>query len=408
MVRLMGYAILTSETLPNYIRQTKTLREMLGDESFQIKEVGDGNLNYVFIVESNQNAIIIKQSVPFLRCVGESWQLSKDRMLFEIAALKKFYELAPDHVPEVYHADPKMCLVAMRYLGDHIILRKGLIASEDYPHFAEHASSFLANTLFKTSSFFLSSKEKSELEAQFNTNHDLCKLSEDLIFTLPYIEHDSNHCFSGMGVPASELRSDSEFKRKVLSLKYRFMTQKDALLHGDLHTGSIMVNRHDTFVIDPEFAFFGPFGFDIGALIANLLLSYVSHAVCDADKSYSVQLLGILREFLQKFHAKFLTLIRSQNISAVLTSGFFNAEELEEYCQEVVLKMIQEGYGFAGCKMARRILGLAGVADIRGINDPKKRLAAEKKALYIASDLVKTFDQIKDPLAVIDRIAHVQ
>ncbi|MBS0651506.1 MAG: S-methyl-5-thioribose kinase [Verrucomicrobia bacterium] len=404
----MDYEILTAETLPNYIRQTKSLSEILGGDSFQIKEVGDGNLNYVYIVEGSQNAIIVKQSVPFLRCVGESWQLSKDRMLSEIAALKKFYELAPDHVPEVYHADPAMCLVAMRYLGDHIILRKGLIAAEDYPHFAEHASSFLANTLFKTSSFFLSSKEKSELEAQFNTNHDLCKLSEDLIFTFPYMTHDSNHHFSGMERAASELRSDSEFKRKVLSLKYRFMTQKDALLHGDLHTGSIMVNRRDTFVIDPEFAFFGPFGFDIGALIANFILSYVSHAVCDADKSYSNGLLSILREFLEKFQTKFLGLIRSCKDSAVLIPGFFNEEELERYYQELVLKMIQEGYGFAGCKMARRILGLAGVADIRGIDDPEKRLAAEKMALGIARDLVKTFDQIKDPLTVIDRIAHAQ
>ncbi|MBS0653969.1 MAG: S-methyl-5-thioribose kinase, partial [Verrucomicrobia bacterium] len=356
----------------------------------------------------SRNAIIVKQSVPFLRCAGESWQLSKHRMLSEIAALSKFNELAPDHVPAIYHADPEMCLVAMRYLDDHIILRKGLIAAEDYPNFAEHAASFLADTLFKTSSFFLSSKEKSELEAQFNTNHDLCKLSEDLIFTFPYMAHDSNHCFPGMEEAASELRSDSEFKRKVLSLKYRFMTQKDALLHGDLHTGSIMVNKRDTYIIDPEFAFFGPFGFDIGALIANLLFSYVSHVVCDSDKSYSFWLLDTLREFLEKFQSRFIHLLRSQEGSSVLIPGFFNRGELERYYQEVVSKMMQEAFGFAGCKMARRILGLAGVADIRGIEDPIKRLTAEKMALCIAKDLVKNFEQIKDHNEMFQRIPDVR
>ena len=54
------------------------------------------------------------------------------------------------------------------------------------------------------------------------------------------------------------------------------MTQSQSLLHGDLHTGSIMVSKNETKIIDPEFAFYGPMGFDIGALIANLLMNYFS------------------------------------------------------------------------------------------------------------------------------------
>jgi 5-methylthioribose kinase len=404
----MAYQVLDTETLSDYIRQTKTLCELVGEGAFQIKEVGDGNLNYVYIVEGSQNAIIVKQSVPFLRCVGESWQLSKDRMLSEIAALKKFHELVPDHVPAIYHTDEEMRLVAMRYLNDHIIMRKGMISAQDYPLFAEHAATFLANTLFKTSSFFLSSTEKRELETQFNANHDLCKLSEDLIFTFPYMPHESNHQFSGMEGAAAELYANAAFKKKVLELKYRFMTHKDALLHGDLHTGSIMINRQDTYIIDPEFAFVGPFGFDIGALIANLILSYVSHDVCDADKSYSKWVLQALIEFIEKFHDQFLQLLSSHESNAVLLPGFFNREELETYHQKIVTEMIQEGFGFAGCKMARRILGLAGVADIRGIEDPNLRLLAEKRALQIARDLVKNFDQIQDASALSERIQHVR
>ena len=48
------------------------------------------------------------------------------------------------------------------------------------------------------------------------------------------------------------------------------------MLHGDLHTGSVMLTETDTRVIDPEFAFMGPMGFDTGAVIANFLLSYFS------------------------------------------------------------------------------------------------------------------------------------
>lgn len=37
-----------------------------------------------------------------------------------------------------------------------------------------------------------------------------------------------------------------------------------------------MVTSDSTQVIDPEFAFYGPMGFDIGALIGNLILAYFS------------------------------------------------------------------------------------------------------------------------------------
>lgn len=54
------------------------------------------------------------------------------------------------------------------------------------------------------------------------------------------------------------------------------MTKSQALLHGDLHTGSIMVTDSQTRVFDPEFAFYGPMGFDIGAIIGNLLLNFAA------------------------------------------------------------------------------------------------------------------------------------
>ena len=54
----------------------------------------------------------------------------------------------------------------------------------------------------------------------------------------------------------------------------RFCERAQALIHGDLHTGSVMVTLESTQVIDPEFAFYGPMGFDVGAFIGNLILAY--------------------------------------------------------------------------------------------------------------------------------------
>lgn len=57
--------------------------------------------------------------------------------------------------------------------------------------------------------------------------------------------------------------------RVAMRYKYKFMTEAQALLHGDLHSGSIMVTDTDTKVIDPEFGFMGPMAFDIGNYIVT-------------------------------------------------------------------------------------------------------------------------------------------
>ena len=54
----------------------------------------------------------------------------------------------------------------------------------------------------------------------------------------------------------------------------KFVQQRQALLHGDLHTGSLMVTADTTYVIDAEFAFAGPIAFDVAKMVANLLIAF--------------------------------------------------------------------------------------------------------------------------------------
>jgi 5-methylthioribose kinase len=54
------------------------------------------------------------------------------------------------------------------------------------------------------------------------------------------------------------------------------MTTTQALIHGDLHTGSIFINENSLKVIDPEFAFYGPMGYDVGNIIANLIFAWAN------------------------------------------------------------------------------------------------------------------------------------
>ncbi len=394
----MSYEILTIETVKEYILNIKEINHYLQDGDIEIDEIGDGNLNFVYIVTNrdNQKSLIVKQAVPYLRIAGEGFPLSRDRMSYEIRALKFYEEHVPTFAPKIYYADEEMSLVIMENLSEHIIMRKGLIDRVYYPHFAEHISSFLAQTLFYSSSLYLNSSEKRALIDRFNSNTELCKLTEDFVFTLPFMEDETNDINPDLIDEAKALFAQNLFKKNLLKLKYIFMTQNDALLHGDLHTGSIMLNKQETFVIDPEFAFVGAFAFDIGALIANMINSYISHFYRSNDREYRDWILETIREIYTKFESKFLELWAKHPNSALLKEGFISDSELDEFKSEFMRNIFSQSVGFAGCKIARRVFGIAGVEDIRGIEDKEKRKEAELMALRVGKELILNYERVRD------------
>lgn len=394
----MTYRILDTQSVKTFLLDIPEIKNYFDSEELQADEIGDGNVNFVFIVKSKtdpKKALIVKQAVPYLRCAGESFPLSRERMTFEIRALQEYEKLAPDYVPKIYYADEEMSIVVMEYLSDHIIMRKGLIEGTTYPLFSEHISDFLAKTLFFTSSLHLQSTEKRALINRFNANTQLCKLTEDFVFTFPYMSHETNHIDKQCEKEAKALFHDQSYKKNLLTLKYIFMTQTDALLHGDLHTGSIMLNQTETYVIDPEFAFVGPFGFDIGALIANLINAYISHEHTDRNRAFQDWILQTIEEIYTKFEMKFLDLWKRQQESALILPGFTDDATTEAFQKEFMQNIFTQSVGFAGCKIARRVFGIAGVEEIRGIEDDRTRKEASMHALRTGIGLIKSYREIK-------------
>jgi 5-methylthioribose kinase len=71
-------------------------------DQLKVQEVGDGNLNFVYIVTGpNGVSIVAKQAVPYIRVVGEGFKLTRDRVWFERNALVSQFQHCPAHVPEV-------------------------------------------------------------------------------------------------------------------------------------------------------------------------------------------------------------------------------------------------------------------------------------------------------------------
>jgi 5-methylthioribose kinase len=395
----MDYKQLDKTSVIDYLKNIKNIMEFFETDNIEAQEIGESSFNYVYLVKSIENpskALVLKQAVPYIKSVGKNFPLSRERMTYEIRALQKFYNIFPNFTPIVYHSNEDMSLVVMEFLGNHIVMRKGLMDSIKYLNFSEHISTYMSATLFYTSSLSLCSSEKRELIDKFNSNTELCKLTEDLVFNFAFMEHENNDRANVKNNPhAKELFEDMSFKERVLELKYKFMTQSDALIHGDLNTGSIMINTEETFIIDPEFAFIGPFAFDIGSLLANLVNNYIYHSVVTKNVEFREWLLKTIKEILDKFSEKFLKFWGEYKDSALLVEGYLYDETLQSYKTRFVLNILQESVGYAGCKMVRRIFGVSGVEEIRGIQDELLRHETEALALKIAREFVMNYDKIE-------------
>lgn len=404
------YAPLTPETLASRLGALPALRERLGPDpaAWQVREVGDGNLNLVFIVEGPAGSVICKQALPYVRLVGDSWPLTLQRSYFEYHALTRQAARAPGAVPAVYHFDEGQALLVLEFLSPHIILRRQLIAGRCFPKLAGDLGRFLARTLFRGSDLAMPASERKHDLALFARNDELCAITENLVFSDPYFEAKLNrHTSPQLDALVAELRQDRDLRVAAQQLKQAFTCNAETLVHGDLHTGSIMVTAGDTRMIDPEFAFYGPFAFDVGMLLANFWMAYFSQRGHEGDgprDELRTYLLGVIDQTWSTFRAEFAHLWRTERTGILYPRSVFedrgDALGAEQALDHLLHSIWTDALGFAGIEIHRRILGLAHNAEFETIADPDLRARCEAPALLFGRHLVVNRARISSPTAL--------
>lgn len=390
----MSYRALDDTSVLTYVREVEALGPFCGaDANLCAKEVGDGNLNQVFIITNRTTgkSVILKQALPYLRVAGDNWPLTRERMKFETGALLFYGDVVADLVPEVLHHDEAMSLIVMEFLGDLEVMRKLVIKGQRFEHFAEQIGRFMASTHFYTTDAYLSSSEK---KARLKTflNPQLCKLQEDFVFTNPFMDSPENSCNPLLASDVAALRQDTVLKLAIATAKAEYMTHAQALLHGDLHTGSIMVNREELKVIDPEFAFFGPQGYDVGTLFANLVLGALSHVHHTADPerraSYQHHLLDLIPGIWRVYTHTFDVLWQEHNEGDLTPPAFWDfsggKEAFAVYRRAYLNRVLGSAARLGGCELLRRLMGIVSVAELTQIDDEGVRVVAEQQAIQIA------------------------
>eukprot|EP00953_Heterococcus_sp_UTEX-ZZ885_P021626 12060-Heterococcus_DN1.PRE.1 len=227
---------------------------------------------------------------------------------------------------KVYHFDEVLGAMVMQYIEEpHIILRKGLIASQKHSTLASDMATFAANTLFYTSGLHLPAPEFRQQVA--NWIKDINR------WTSPQLDDT-----------VTAIRNDVDLKLAISLLKEKFLQSTEALIHGDLHTGSIM----------------------------QFVALWTDGAINTGDAYPRCH-----------FDTDTTALQRVQS----------------EYMQ----RLLHDSLGFAGAKMIRRIIGISHVEDLECISDATTRASCERHALRIAIKLVKdaaTFTDIAQVTAL--------
>jgi len=414
------HRLLDTETVKTYL--VEQIRLFSSDEPLDAEEIGDGNINYVFRVRSRESgkSIIVKQADRLLRSSGRPLDITRSKR--EAEALRIYAALTPQFIPRIYAYDDTMsaiCMEDISYCGN---LRKELMAGRPLPlSFAENVASFLVDAVFSTSDLFLPPEEKKERVKAF-INPELCAISETLVFSEPYCNGKKRNRIT----PGNEdfvqktLYNDEMLKAEVALLRETFMNKAEALIHGDLHTGSIFIgkvidsneaNEHCMKIIDPEFAFYGPIGYDLGNIIANLYCAWMYAAFtggvwCKDKTEVHTEILQadipglqipvaksfVVNGFIERIAVAIETLPQLFTAKALercktfpLSDPLYN----EQYVRRRVSDILADAYGFAGTEIIRRAVGDTKTAEFDAMGSDARRVTMERIIIKIACMLIK-------------------
>lgn len=389
--------LMTKEEIIKYIVENFDFFKR--EEDLVCEEIGDGNINYVFRVrDKNTNkSLVVKQADVLLRSSGRPLDIYRSKIEAEVLQIEN--ALQPGSVPEVFHYDEEKALIIMEDVSEFKNLRLELVDGKVYDHLSDNLSEFLANTLIPMTDLVLDRATKKHNVKKF-INPELCDITEDLVLTEPYFNYKNRNVVTkGLEDFVKENLYDNEkLHLEVLKLKDRYQNLSQSLLHGDLHLGSIFANEKGIKIIDPEFAFYGPIGYDIGNVWGNLFFPLAYHYVNESDEKTISDLKDLIVQTVDKT-IKGLENSYDKNVE----NEFYKNNLFKEYYLD---EIIADSFGYAGTEIIRRVVGDAKVMEVSSIENLEKRQIIDKLLVKIGIKLIKNryeYEKGKDVIKIFEK-----
>ncbi|TQS45644.1 S-methyl-5-thioribose kinase [Cryptosporangium phraense] len=323
-----------------------------------VREVGDGNMNRVFLAIPDDPAVpsvAVKQAPPWIQKLGPSSPMSPERALIEARALRTFAEYAPKQTPDVLDVDEERFAFTMEDLSDLTVLRTALNRGAAIGTTSAEVGELVGRVTFATSVAGAEPRERADLLAR-SVNPLLAEVTLQYLLGDPFVEaeHNSNH--PSLDGAVRNLREDPAVRTELATLRAAFGSSAQALVHGDLHSGSVMVGVRNgepvVRVIDPEFAMVGPIGLDLGLYLANVVIA----AVRSRNTDHLASIEGLWDAFCAAWRDGW-----PDRVDPLLDDGW-----LLRHLRNVW----HDSLGFAAVEMVRRVAGYSHASDLETLPDP--------------------------------------
>lgn len=388
------------EHMEGFDPDTVTEVTMVGEGTAE--DDGDGYVNYIFRVHTTQGNYVLKQGLELARVSGESLALYRNQLEYDNMRIR--YAITPEYVPKPYFCDVENNLFVMEDVSHLQVSRFQFNKNVMFEEYGKLCGDCMARSEFYTSEYYLSREEYRKLQQRFE-NTPLRKIMEDGMFLDRFWTEVDGTLGKGFEEFAAQITYDDRYVTELHKLRRKYISHADALIHADMHTSNIFSSDHEIKVIDMEFSFMGPFGYDLGYLAGNLISQYAAAAfkpfAAEEDRrNYKAYLLATLKSLYQTYFTTF--------------TECWNKDVKERYIGQDGLRrsifdeILEDSVGYASMVNWFRAASLIEYPDFDVIESVEDRRLATTLSLLIDWQIMFSRYQFRTVDDLIDTILYVE
>ncbi|MBT8185795.1 MAG: phosphotransferase [Eudoraea sp.] len=225
---------------------------------------GEGNMNVVIRLVTNQRSFILKQSRPFVQKYQQiPAPLDRIEVEFNFYKAVDNVSIAP-HIPKILGYEA----------ADYLLMMEDLGKVEDMTQI--YSDRAIPNKILDHLIAILTRIHASETSEDYPLNTKLRALNHQHIFILPFLEDNGfelDDIQPGLQTLSLPYKKDEALKEIVETIGRQYLAPGNILIHGDYYPGSWMTVDDRVYVIDPEFSFKGFAEFDLGVMAAHTIMA---------------------------------------------------------------------------------------------------------------------------------------
>jgi len=225
--------------------------------------------------------------------------------------------------------------------------------------------------------------------------HEMRSIMEDIVL-LGHKEHSETL----VGQLGDRIWHTPEIRLELINIREVFANKAQCLIHGDLHTSNIFISESTLYVSDMEYSFMGPYGYDLGYLLANFVSQYCAFLFKPAAEKIKAPsfLQTIESVFTDYFHIFDACFKKDAKDIYKETPGFTKA---------LFQEIFHDTLGFMAAANLSRVAGLNDFPDFDCIKNERDRQMAKILSILIDMEILLNRKNITTADGLIETIEKV-